>query len=135
MKNIYLVSEGSYSDYSISAVFDSEELAERYIQLYCKGGAIETYKINPNKREMILGYSIYYLQMDKEGNTIKIENRDNYTEELPKYWYYVNNKEKINFMCFAKSKEHAVKIANEHRTRILANNEWGLNWHERKDAK
>lgn len=33
MRNVYIVTHGCYSDYSIAGVFDTRELAEEYIQL------------------------------------------------------------------------------------------------------
>lgn len=55
MKNIFVVTSGQYSDYSITAVFSTRELAEEFIKdfprRYCDQHRIEEYALAKKKRK------------------------------------------------------------------------------------
>ena len=123
MKKIYIVTQGQYSDYKILGVFDKEELANKFIT---SGGKyeydypeIEEWELNPNAKNLKRGYLPFIVKMNRSGNVggVKQESFDSNTG-----WY--GNDTTMYNHCFAKDKEHAIKITSELRTRLLANNEW-----------
>ena len=126
-KTIYLVSYGSYSDYSVCALFDSEELANKYIELqeYVSDYRIEEFTLNSFERRVRDGYRSYTVRMGKQGNTISIEMKD-YQEEYAGfiYWRDLNGEAMLLVDTFAKDEQHAVKIANEKRVQLIAAGEW-----------
>jgi hypothetical protein len=126
-KMIYLVSSGYYSDYGINAVFSQKILAKKYIDLTGdKGFNIEEYELNPNEIHIVQGRSLYFLQINKNGDVKGIEKWAgfSYSMKQPKlfYGYDINW---LNVYCYANDEMQAVKIAGEKRTQVLANNCWG----------
>jgi hypothetical protein len=146
MDKIYAVSSGDYSDYHIEAIFESEELAQKYLkekidELKEKYGKdheywneyreIEVYILN--KKKMDIGY--YNVGMYKNGNVRNVYKRngriDADEEVMIKQFKEreEHNKQRINkiincliFCVSAKDEKHAIKIANERRTQLIAEN-------------
>jgi len=139
-KTIYVVTAGEYSDYRIEAIFDSIELANKYIARFPKleYNDIEEYKLNDYAKYINGDYGdkvAYQIYIDKNGDIPHIF-------ELPPSEYPRCENNSVEFFklrpnenmenaeiraCFhllAKDKEHAIKIAGERRTQLLANNEW-----------
>jgi len=122
MDKVYICTDGEYSDYHICGVFDDKELAEK---LAAKVGAnVETWTLNPLELELREDYGAWFVRMAKNGDTVqcyptKYEEVLDYGEAVR---FDGNNNSWL--YCFAKSEEHAVKIANEKRVRLIANNEW-----------
>ena len=136
MPNVYLVSSGSYSDYSIEAVFSTKEKAQEYIDecmkvegrsAYIDNAEIEEYTIDePRKHSTHI-----YITMTKEGNV----DNDPYVDHT-----YGPSRES-RFVCFWRSRggemdsirwcvetddiQRAIKVTNEKRTQILAWDIWG----------
>lgn len=132
MKKIYVVTSGAYSDYGIDAVFDTEELAKKYIASFNKGGFyemfIEEWILNPNKEEIKEGRKAYRIRMDKQGNTTEIEWSNSafgFKEKIGDGISFTYNNQFMNCYCFAKDDKHAVKIANERRIQYIASGSWG----------
>jgi len=120
------VTDGSYSDYHIEAVFSTKALAEEYVRKN-DGGTIETYILDERK-EIWYGLLVY---MDKEGNS-------SYGDVLINPYLYETEfgfqgfDYEGNLMWCVKSatateedKKRAVKVANEKRMQILALGLWG----------
>jgi len=131
---IFIVTSGAYSDYHINAVFSTKENAEKYNKLYANGDFedIEEFEvddemalINRIRDEKI---TIYLVCMDRDGNikeTIKESPSISLVEEL------LTGKQKpvlyadcMDMCVIAKDEKHAIKIVNEKRTQMIANNEW-----------
>lgn len=122
MTTVYLVSDGDYSDYSIRGVYSTAELAERARILYHADG-VEEYELDdmPDAPSGMVGWGV---QMDRNGDTYNVSGvsagtvNDNSLGWVPKYV------DCIEFVMFAIDAVHAVKIANERRTRMIADGEW-----------
>jgi len=129
MKIAYVVTQGSYSDYSIRGVFDNKELAEQFIAAFSEAQRydameIEEWGLNPFKVELGKGYKPYFVRMDREGNSSEARisgSAYEYEGEL-EYGFDVN-KNMYNH-CFAKGSEHAIKITNERRVQLIADGKW-----------
>lgn len=149
MRKIYVVTSGEYSSYGISAVFDNREQAEK---LAGRGGhntEIEEYDLNPEYVDYkAQGYSQYYLLMLADGTILRLwQGQDDlYTE--PSYVSEYGSSARLisnswlkfrgvsipptlsvkgihlDVKMIAKSEEQIIKVANEKRIQLLAENRW-----------
>jgi hypothetical protein len=128
MKTIYVVTSGSYSDYGINAVFDDEQLAKDFIAMFEKGNyidmQIEEWKLNPEEENIRAKRKLYFLRMNKEGiaSDISIEGSSFSIDYINTIQF--DNKKNLMVRCFADDEKHAIKIANEKRVQVIANNKW-----------
>jgi hypothetical protein len=129
MAKVYLVSEGSYSDYHICGVFSTEEKARAAMELLADGD-MEEFELDPVSPHPP-GMKYWSVQMHADGNVASLR-QDSVSIDSPvnnreapygkeAYWY---------FGVWARDREHAVKIANERRIQMLASGEWNTTWEE-----
>ena len=124
MENIYVVTEGSYSDYRICGVFDSKELAEKFTKSFGKDYMkIEEYTLNPFSKEVNENFKPFFVRMTSEGECVDIGLEVNFGCLDSKYGF--DNNKNLYYSVFAKDEKHAIKIVNEKRIQILASNTWG----------
>ncbi len=120
---IYVVTEGSYSDYHICCVCSTKERADEAIRLYGRGSDAEEFELDdiPNHPT---GCVMYSVTMWKEGMVGDSRQRN------PETWAWRNfgQHDVMEFYVWATDSDHAVKIANEIRTRLIAADEWGMSW-------
>jgi hypothetical protein len=126
MKTVYVVTCGTYSDYSICAVFSNKELAEDYINSFSKGYdnslRIEEYELNV--KGDLKGKKAFEIIIEKNGNIKSVEYADSYDlTNTRTYFRLAHDKNSLVVYCFAKDKNHAIKIANEKRIKYIALNE------------
>lgn len=130
MKNVFIVTQGEYSDYHICGVFDKKELAEQFISAfeddrgYGDKMEIEEWNLNPHEFELCSGLKPYFVRMDINGNSIEpVEIGGTYGfSGVDRYGFDIH-KNLCNH-CFAKDPKHAIKITNELRTRLIAEDKW-----------
>ena len=128
---VYIVTSGDYSDYGIDAVFTNKKTAEVFAGKI--GGEVEIWEISPSDLiDKITHNKIFCVRMNKEGNTDLVMEEDfdsgdikNAMEKKTEIFKAVDGYSMITYM-FAKDEKHAVKIANERRVQLIANNEWEL---------
>lgn len=122
---VYALTKGSYSDYHIVGIYSSSEKAAEAKLLYGEDSGIEEYELD-YLPEHPPGHLMYMVQMNAAGHTgiVKTESADNSVRE----WVPYGDGENVAFMMWATSVEHAVKIANERRAQLIANNEWTTDW-------
>jgi hypothetical protein len=122
---IYIVTSGEYSDYHIEAVFSTKELAESYIEdttsednRFYDDPTIEIYEIDGYSDMKKRGYKLYYVSMEKDGSVYSINETDwcPHQDEL-----CINRFNRLTAMVKAKSEKHAIKIVNERRAYLIAN--------------
>ena len=123
---VYLVTDGSYSDYHLCCVCSSKEKADHAKKFYAATNDIEEYELDalPDHPQGMFWYSV---RMDRNGDThaVEIENGD-YTHADE--WRPYGDNETVSFDMWATDEKHAVKIANERRAMIVASGEWTTNW-------
>ena len=131
---LYVVTSGSYSDYGVDAIFDKKELAQAFIKSFSDGNDfndIEVYALNPFEPEIKQGLKAYFVRINKDGETDPVEHLDNaygFNEgDMLQMLSFTHNKDRLNVRCFAKDTDHAIKIANEKRAKIIALDRWGDN--------
>jgi hypothetical protein len=112
MKNIYVLTEGSYSDYHIVGVYSTKELAEEAQSLY-NGSQIEEYDLD-NIPEHPPGMSAWFVGIsDGKLDDIYTTQTSPFNEIIPReYEYeYPNGRISYSVYCWAVDENHAEKIA------------------------
>jgi hypothetical protein len=132
MKKVFIVTSGEYSDYNIEAVFSSKELANKYIDEKKKqrnynadydNYQIEEYTVNFDdfvKNKIIHGYNFYTVNMNKQGDVIKVIRTTEYAD--CNYIFY--NNDTLLAYRWAKSEKGAIKATNELRAQLIAFNKF-----------
>ena len=128
MKKVFLVTRGDYSDYRVCAVFSDEKLAQKYIDsfnLTYDEFKIEEYELDIYKNELRENYKPFFLRMTKEGNCTEIRiQKESYSFEDGKIDIGFDKDKNMYISIFAKDEKHAIKIANEKRAQLIAENNW-----------
>jgi hypothetical protein len=129
MKIMYVVTAGEYSDYGIEALFDEESLAKAYIASVKSSDyqkmRIETYNLNPNEKQLRLGYKSYLVRMTKEGICAKLYQSHRAPDDGENDTPCFDIKQNLVMYVFAKDEQHALKIVNKRRLEIKAFKKWG----------
>lgn len=149
MGTIYLVSRGSYSDYSVCGAFSTRERAQAYMNLcprpeYDGWNDIEEMEIDRGISEVESGLSIYQIRITKSGDVRSIEKSGLPENVGPiRYWSayeirwernapgekYRHEMIRTDFdtpqhfttvFVWARDEAHAIKLANERRIAALA---------------
>ena len=139
MGNIYIVTDGIYSDYGIVAVYERKEDAEYCVEHWL-GGAnrggprIETHKTNPNVADMVPGRNPYDVAMFRNGDTqrVRLADTSGWRQQedhivggaIDGEWSHLSHEPLAYMQMFATDEHHAVKIANERRVRWIAEDKW-----------
>lgn len=123
---IYSVSKGEYSDYKVMALYSNKEYAEgicNRIRRYYKYDRpfVEEFTLDENLEILKKGYNIYFLRMDREGNASGIEITGD-IDNIGDWGFDIHNK--LYMYVLAKDEKHAIKIVNDKRAELIANNEW-----------
>jgi len=147
MKEIYLVTQGSYSDYGVRGVFADKDLATEYAAQI--SNKYETARVDTRQimTELIapIGYRGYTVTMDIDGDTDQVENDEvgelNVDNSYPDMEFcqigrtapedvdhlhrgYITTGKYKFIINTDKGAEGAIKIANERRIRMIAENKW-----------
>lgn len=134
MKKVFVVTSGEYSDYGIDAIFSTRELAQSFIDAFKANKwyemDIEEWDLDPNKTHLKQNRKPYFLRINKKGDVSDLSLADSsygFNQDMPEAEIsYTPNLEWMNINCFADDENHAVKIAGEKRSQILAANLWGV---------
>ena len=134
MNKVFVVTSGSYSDYGIDAIFTTRELAQSFIDAFEADKwhemDIEEWDLDPNKTHLKQNRKPYFLRINKKGDVSDLRLADSaygFKQDMPEAEIsYTHNLEWMNINCFADDENHAVKIAGEKRSQILAANIWGV---------
>lgn len=142
MASIWVIEEGEYSDYRVVGVFSSRKNAQLALDTVLKDGTswgrptIAEWELDPCIDELRKGYKPFRIRMLRDGSVEYCEEVEASTysmfycelviwkrEEAPAYrGKRVPNC--LNGTVLAKDKEHAIKIANERRTQLIAAGEF-----------
>jgi len=121
---IFIVTNGTYSNYHISAVFSTRELALGYIYSNIEnndGYKVEEYDVDtenqtPYDRTL---YSVLVFE-DNTGEVVE----DDYDQPSRFSFRGMENPVCLYLKVFAYDKQHAKKIASEYRARVIALKGW-----------
>jgi len=135
MTKVYVVTSGEYSDYRIRGIFTTEEAANRYKEsVGSDANDIGEWELDtPNLK---IGYVYYcvdmYLETGEAFNVCRVDPDDEdrvrkHYEPLPgeRMYELVARRNELpanvyRAFVWARSDEHAIKVANERRTYYLA---------------
>lgn len=134
-KTIYIVTEGSYSSYRIIGVFEDEDLAKEYAKQ--NSADVEEHSVKTDTDlELPKGYLNYEVHMKENGDVISVR------ITIP---FCTDDCDSIDFcfidtktLCIIKTGNRrfyvstnmgeagAIKIANERRIQLIAENKWPI---------
>jgi hypothetical protein len=119
-KEIYVVTEGQWSDYSIVGVYSTKSLAERAAKVF--NGSVETYELDEYAAPLAQGKKVFFVRMHRDGEVIEAHpyNSDHLLN-ITDFDHWGN----LITSVWAKDEQTAVKIANECRLQLVAMNRWG----------
>ena len=141
MKSIWVIEKGSYSDYRVVGVYSTKEGAERVCERIngeesYEPAVVSEWPLDPGVEAINQGLSPFIVHMLRDGTTKNVwmdESDFEYAlNDQPTIWrrseapaYQGKNiPDCLMARVFAKDSQHAVKIANERRTRMIASGEW-----------
>lgn len=122
---LYLVSTGSYSDYTVLGIYSSKELANEAIIRFNAGSEAQEFTLDAMP-ERPPGKLYYHLDMFFNGD-VRFIALSSMEDALMTTTYYiqpytVEGKKLIAFKIWADDEKHAIKSANEIRTQLIAEN-------------
>ena len=130
---VYAVSSGCYSDYSINCVFRTREEAEGWISKRWnpKEYEVEEWGFDTYNPSQLIGFGVE-LCLESGDMIDGWESRHEgpaqahafFLKETPSYYRYCYSKFRLVVNCLARDKDHAIKIASEHRRIVLASPLW-----------
>lgn len=137
-----MVSTGQYSDYSVVGVFTSRENAAEFVERVSEAESypdfndVEEMELDGSLPQIRAGLKPWFVQMHRDGTTERVEQKElsPYTasdvgaviwrrSQAPAYKGQGLD-DLLHASVFADSAAHAVKIANEHRTQMIAEGKW-----------
>jgi len=126
MKNniIYLVTDGCYSDYRVLGAFSDKNKAEYAKMLMMADNDIEEYELDyiPDHPK---GHLLYYVAMNDMSGDVKEcgQTPIGYNEWTWQPSCYNDDDDMYHtYIMWATDTKHAIKIANERRTHLIAYN-------------
>lgn len=128
MTTVYVVTSGEYSEYSIEALFSTQELAKQYIvrlgeeNNYPSYRRIEEYDLDGTDVDWLNGKKdLYYVRLSLgSADVLSVEKKIYQPKE--EEWEFMRLGERILFTAvMADTEERAVKVAMERRSMWLVN--------------
>lgn len=125
METIYLVSEGAYLDYKNLGLFTDKEAAERMANHYTES-RVEEWPVDKKVDYYRQGYHPYKVFMGDNGNEATAFPISDIG--ISEFGYRIwqsrpSGGSALTNICWAKSEEHAIKITNDLRVQLIANNQ------------
>lgn len=123
---IYVVTEGDYSDYKICGIYSNKRNARKALKLYGKWAGIEEHVIDAFPKSP-KGMFAWRVKMNRNGDTEEVININ-----ITEFERYPEQYAEGAFLAYtlARNKSHAIKIANERRAQLIAEN-----WFDIEEAK
>jgi hypothetical protein len=132
MTKVYIVTKGSYSDYSLVGVYSSKELAQADSDAYTGSNGVSEWELDTINPMVKQGFKYYRVQMQGNGDSSAyLEDPPERSREDRREFEYKDYKtgerewlDEWELFCWAKDGRHAAKIANERRGAMIASGEW-----------
>jgi hypothetical protein len=145
MTTVYLLTTGSYSDYSVEAVFSSHQAAQDLIDEWVASESgrgsdarIEPFVLDEQVRPDPTFQRIRVV-LAENGDTIEVTNRDPWSKQplvVTSAWQWTRTPDPAKYgprdavqvvtftgTTWARDFDHAIKIARDHRGRSIAAND------------
>jgi len=134
MDNVYLVTDGEYSDYQILGIYSTREKAEHAKELWNAKNEIEEFKLD-EMLECPPGMRAWTVKMLRDGDVKEISRA---TPEMSMFandekHQYISNpglwggkyyRSYLVSTVWAENETHAAKIVNEKRAQLIAIGAW-----------
>ncbi len=117
MSMVYIVSDGSYSDYHILGIYDTAEKAASAREIYNADNDVQEMELN-FVPESPPGLVSWHVNIQKDGCTAKACRRGPLDPGEGEPLFDVN--QIMTIAVWAKDETHAIKVANEKRIQALA---------------
>ena len=141
-KNIWVIETGEYSDYRVVGVFSTKANAELVAdkingdQEYGDKATVSGWALDPGVAEINQGLKQYRVLMLRDGSVEMCERQPHFS------WYEIKSRswvwrrtqaqayagkgipDVLEARVWAKTEKGAIKVANEQRTRTIAQGEW-----------
>ena len=136
---VYLLSSGSYSDYTIEAIYADKAKAEKVREFYGEDyNDIEEFELDPDDDIYLKDYNKTNLRrfgfrINEEGKIQQLwpANFGEVNDKKSEYEIVTRSKEigngeegVLEGYLYAKSKGHVIKIINDKRRELIALNKW-----------
>ena len=132
MTEVYVVTQGEYSDYHIVGIYDDADLAARLIEgmkdrFYHV--ELKTFTLNPGADSLRQGLIPFHVVMKRNGNEATASPDKDFKPyfKLGESEAYARREGRdpsryhdVNALCWARDEQHAIKIINEKRLMALA---------------
>lgn len=132
-KKVWVVEEGSYSNYHVVGVFSCRKNA-KLIASKINGSTIASRTLDPCVKELNEGLNSYFVWMKRDGEVERCERIDDvsgcdlegktYLWKRSKAPAYKGKNDVLNSTVWARDEQHAIKIVNEKRAQMIANRKW-----------
>lgn len=125
MTKVYMVTDGSYSDYRVLGIYSTKAKAEKAKVLFNADNDVDPIELDATP-EVPPGMLRWVVEMDRNGNVkdVSRETCEYHSSHASVWKPFDKDVTYLRAAIWAKDEEHAVKVANEWRTRIVANNLW-----------
>ncbi|KKM69190.1 hypothetical protein LCGC14_1453280 [marine sediment metagenome] len=127
---LHVVTQGTYSDYHIVAIYDNKEAAENHahnIDEKYNEARVEEYELNKECKK--IPSVVWGGYMDRDGNVEYPGKEAACDGEHLQFWmrdtlYDIDRSPVLSFTIAASTQEHANKIVNEKRAQLIASGFW-----------
>ena len=125
MAKVYMVTDGSYSDYRVLGIYSTKAKAEDAKVLFNADNDVDPIEMDATP-EVPPGMLKWVVTMGRSGDSGGAQRDSCEYSHVRASLHARGNSADVTMRAalWAKDEEHAVKIANEWRTRIVANNLW-----------
>jgi hypothetical protein len=138
---VWVIEQGEYSDYRVVGVFSSYENAKLIADAIngydgsSDDAEIREWDMDPAVSEIRKGLKRYFIHMERNGDVVRCDPQSVSTYSLVNKFYvwrrstapaYIgqNKSDLLDATVWARDGKHAVKIANEKRSQMIADGEW-----------
>lgn len=126
---VYLVTSGNYSEYRVEAIYSTQEAAEKHVALLnapetcsVEDPTVEEVEVDAFAAGVARGLLLWCVLMHRDGDGFA-ELTDE-LERLGRHNFTPHQDPSMEYVCWARDEQHAIKIANEHRAQLIALGQW-----------
>jgi len=137
-QKVYLLTDGCYSDYHVVGVYSTKQAAEEVRVLIDSEDASVAECPLDELKPIPDGFSLWRVEMGRDGTVLAAEQLAERVAERPSFGVWeryergvpVQDSAYLQGWVLARDQEHAIKITNEKRAQIIAENNWHVGYQE-----